>query len=138
MTSQTKVVYRSLSAKVNLHPSLSRALGFAGDGERFNEKVVHSFLPALFTKWKEAGTNHTVTIVLISRVYYDATEIDYAAGPLHRDERGDWYKDFYKVITDLEVLYEWKPTLVSLNKELILGFPKRYFACTPLSPWRKS
>lgn len=116
MTSQTKVVYRSLSAKVTIFIQVCRELWeFAGDGERYNEKVVHSFLPALFTKWKEAGTNHTVTIVLISRVYYDATEIDYAAGPLRRDERGDWYKDFYKVITDLEVLYEWKPTLVSLK-----------------------
>ena len=55
---------------------------FSGDGERYNEKIVHSFLPALFTKWREAGTNHTVTIVLISRVYYDEHEIDYAAGPL--------------------------------------------------------
>lgn len=76
---------------------------------------MHSFLPALFAKWREANTNHTVTIVLISRVYYDASEIDYAAGPLRRDERGAWYKDFYKVITDLEVIYEWKPTLVSLK-----------------------
>lgn len=88
---------------------------FAGDGERYNEKIVHSFLPALFNKWKEAGTNHTVTIVLISRVYYDESEIDYAAGPLRRDDQGHWYKDFYKVITDLQVIYEWKPTLVSLK-----------------------
>ena len=41
-----------------------------------------SDLPALFTKWREAGTNHTVTIVLISHIYYDEHEIDYAAGPL--------------------------------------------------------
>lgn len=53
--------------------------------------------------------------MLISRVYCDATEIDYAAGPLRRDERGDWYQDFYKVVTDLEVLYEWKLTLVSFK-----------------------
>lgn len=116
MTSRTKAVYRSLSAKVTIFIQVCRELWeFAGDGERYNEKIVHSFLPALFTKWKEAGTNHTVTIVLISRVYYDDSEIDYAAGPLRRDERGRWYKDFYKVITDLEVIYEWKPTLVSLK-----------------------
>ncbi len=88
---------------------------FAGDGERYNEKIVHSFLPALFDRWKETNTNHIVTIVLVSRVYYDASEIDYAAGPLRRDEEDRWYKDFYKVITDLEVLYDWKPTLVSLK-----------------------
>ncbi|PBK93214.1 hypothetical protein ARMGADRAFT_1165448 [Armillaria gallica] len=116
MTSRTKAIYRSLSAKVTIFIQVCRELWeFAGDGERYNEKIVHSFLPSLFAKWKEAGTNHTVTIALISRVYYDESEIDYAAGPLRRDDRGQWYKDFYKVITDLEVIYEWKPTLVSLK-----------------------
>ena len=88
---------------------------FSGDGERFNEKIVHSFLPELFTRWKEAGTNHTVTIVLISRVFYDRTEVDYVEGPLLEDEDGRWHKDFYKVITDMEVLYDWQSTLVSLK-----------------------
>ncbi|KAI0692639.1 hypothetical protein C8T65DRAFT_72808 [Cerioporus squamosus] len=112
----TKVVYRSLSAKVTIFIQVCRELWeFAGDGERYNEKIVHSFLPALFDRWKDMNTNHIVTIVLVSRVFYDASEIDYAAGPLRRDEEGRWYKDFYKVITDLEVLYDWKPTLVSLK-----------------------
>jgi hypothetical protein len=116
MTTATKTIYRSLSAKITIFIQVCRELWeFAGDGERYNEKIVHSFLPALFSKWKEAGTNHTVTIVLISRVFYDESEIDYAAGPLQKDERGAWYKDFYKVITDLEVIHEWKPTLVSLK-----------------------
>lgn len=112
----TKVVYRSLSAKATIFIQVCRELWeFAGDGERYNEKIVHSFLPALFDKWRETNTNHIVTIVLISRVYYDASEVDYAAGPLRRDDEGRWYKDFFKVITDLEVLYDWKPTLVSLK-----------------------
>jgi DEP domain-containing protein 5 len=88
---------------------------FAGDGERAYEKIVHSFLPSLFSRWREAGTNHIVTIVLISRVYYEDSEIAYAAGPLKQDCYGNWYKDFYKVITDLEVIHDWKPTLVSLK-----------------------
>ena len=95
---------------------------FAGDGERYNEKFVHSFLPKLFTRWKEAGTNHTVTIVLISRVFYDRTEVDYAEGPLLQDEDGRWNKDFYKVIADLEVLYDWQ------SQRLVLGlFNETFF-----------
>ena len=122
MTSSTKAIYRSLSAKVTIFIQVCRELWeFAGDGERYNEKIVHSFLPALFAKWREAGTNHTVTIILISRVYYHQWETDYAAGPLRCDEEGRWYKDFYKVITDLEVVYEWKPILVSL-KDSFLAF----------------
>lgn len=88
---------------------------FAGDGERYNEKIVHSFLPALFHRWRDAGTNHIVTIVLISRVFYEQSEIEYAAGPLRQDDEGSWYKDFFKVITDLEVVHDWQPTLVSLK-----------------------
>ncbi|KAH9927160.1 uncharacterized protein BXZ73DRAFT_48994 [Epithele typhae] len=112
----TKVVYRSLSAKITIFIQICRELWeFAGDGERYNEKIVHSFLPALFDKWKAMNTNHIVTIVLISRVFYDASETGYAAGPLRKDEDGRSYKDFFKVITDLEVLYDWRPTLVSLK-----------------------
>ncbi|KAI0823536.1 hypothetical protein BC628DRAFT_515846 [Trametes gibbosa] len=113
----TKVMYRSLSAKVTILVQVCRELWeFAGDGERYNEKIVHSFLPALFAKWRESSTNHIVTIVLVSRVYYDLSEIEFAAGPLRQDNEGRWYKDFFKVITDLEVLYDdWKPTLVSLK-----------------------
>ncbi|KAH7914031.1 hypothetical protein BJ138DRAFT_1123902 [Hygrophoropsis aurantiaca] len=116
ITPNTKAIYRSLSAKVTIFIQICRELWeFAGDGERYNEKIVHCFLPELFTRWREAGTNHTVTIVLISRVHYDTSELEYAAGPLRRDDDGKWYKDFYKVITDLEVIHDWKPTLVGLK-----------------------
>lgn len=117
VTSTTKASFRSLSAKVTIFIHICRELWeFSGDGERYNEKIVHSFLPALFARWRDAGTNHIVTIVLVSRVYYDQTEVDYAAGPLRKDDDGNWYKDFYKVITDLEVIYDWKPTLVGLKE----------------------
>jgi DEP domain-containing protein 5 len=116
MTTGTKAIFRSSSAKITIFIQICREFWeFAGDGERYYEKIVHSFLPALFTKWKDAGTNHIVSIVLISRVHYEQAEIDYAAGPLRRDEDGTWYKDFFKVITDLEVIRNWKPTLVSLK-----------------------
>lgn len=116
MTSRTKLVYRSLSARSTIFIQVCRELWeFAGDGERYNEKVVHSFLPALFTRWRDTGVTNIVTIVLISRVFYDESEIEYAAGPLRRDDDGRWYKDFFKVITDLEVIYDWKATLVSLK-----------------------
>ncbi|KAG6860105.1 hypothetical protein C0995_015716 [Termitomyces sp. Mi166 len=116
VTSATKAIYKSLSARITIFIQVCRELWeFAGDGERYYEKVVHSFLPALFQKYREAGTNHTVTIVLISRVFYEESEIDYAAGPMRQDDHGKWYKDFFKVITDLEVINEWKPTLVSLK-----------------------
>ncbi|KZT26603.1 hypothetical protein NEOLEDRAFT_1062935 [Neolentinus lepideus HHB14362 ss-1] len=120
VTSATKAIYRSLTARTTIFIQVCKELWeFAGDGERYTEKIIHSFLPALFNKWREAGTNHIVTIVLISRVYYDTSETEYAAGPLRRDDDGKWYKDFYKVITDLEVIYDWKPTLLILKDSFV-------------------
>jgi DEP domain-containing protein 5 len=116
ITTTTKAIYRSLSAKVTIFIQVCRELWeFSDDGERYNEKIIHSFLPALISKWREAGTNHIITIVLISRVFYDESEIGFAAGPLRQDDDGRWYKDFMKVVTDLQAIYEWKPTLVSLK-----------------------
>lgn len=117
VTSSTRPVFRSLSAKVTIFIQVCRELWeFAGDGERYNEKIVHSFLPTLFTKWREAGTNHIVTIVLVSRVFYEECEMQGSVvDGARQDERGNWYKDFYKVITDHEVLREWKPILVSIK-----------------------
>ncbi|KAG6831161.1 hypothetical protein H0H87_005986 [Tephrocybe sp. NHM501043] len=116
VTSATKAIHRSQSAKMTIFIQVCCELWeFAGDGERYYEKIVHSYLPTLFQKWRESGTNHTVTIVLISRVFYEDSDITYAAGPLRQDDYGKWYKDFFKVITDLEVINEWKPTLVSLK-----------------------
>lgn len=141
-------MYRSLSARATIFIQVCRELWeFAGDGERYNEKIVHSFLPALFSKWREAGTTHVVTIVLISRVFYDDSEVDYAAGPLRKDDDGRWYKDFYKVITDLEVIHDWKPTLVSLKdsfwafqRDILLAhhYHRASLASTPVSPVSQS
>ncbi|KAI0034036.1 hypothetical protein K488DRAFT_46416 [Vararia minispora EC-137] len=124
VTSRTKTIFRTLSAMITIFIQVCRELWeFSGDGERYNEKIVHSFLPELFARWKHAGTNHTVTIVLISRVFYDRSEVEFAAGPLRQLESGPWYKDFYKVITDLEVISDWRPTLVSL-KDSIWAFQR--------------
>jgi hypothetical protein len=106
-----------MSAKITIFIQVCRELwDFAGDGERYNEKVVHSFLPALFSRWKAAGTRHTVTIVLISRVFYDPSERAYAAGPLRQAAGGCSYKDFFKVVADAESIADWRSTLESLKQ----------------------
>lgn len=120
----TKIVYRSLTAKCTIFIQLCREIwDFADDGERYYEKVVHSFLPALFQRWKQIGTRHVITIVLISRVYYDFSEVEYAAGPIQRDDDGRNYKDFFKVVTDIEVLDDPNPTLNAM-KEAFIAFQR--------------
>jgi DEP domain-containing protein 5 len=113
VTASTRTVFRSLSAKVIIFIQICHEVyNFVGDGETYYEKVVHSFMPTLFSKWKEAGTNHMVTIVLMARVFY---EIAYAAEPLLCDEEGRPYRDFFRVIIDLEHVHEWKSILADLR-----------------------
>jgi DEP domain-containing protein 5 len=45
--------------------------------------------------------------------------VDYAAGPVQRDEDGRDYKDFFKVVTDIEVLDDDNPTLNTMKESLI-------------------
>lgn len=112
------MIFRSMSAKTTIFIQVCRELwDFADDGERYYEKICHFFLPALIERWQNASTTHVVTIVLISRVFYEPEEKEYAAGPLRQcPDSGQWYKDFYKVIVDLEVVHDWKPSLVYLKE----------------------
>ncbi|KAG8690626.1 vacuolar membrane-associated protein iml1, partial [Ceratobasidium sp. 423] len=113
----TKAIFRSLSAKTTIFVQVCKELWeFADDGERFTEKIVHSFFPELVHRWEEHHTNHVITIVLISRVFYDTTELEYAAGPLRQTDDGQWYKDFFKVVVDLEVVSNWTSVLRDLKE----------------------
>lgn len=89
---------------------------FADDGERFTEKIVHSFFPELIKRWEQHQTNHVITVVLISRVFYDPNDLEYAAGPLRQTDDGAWYKDFFKVVVDLEVVSNWTEVLRNLKE----------------------
>jgi hypothetical protein len=85
--------------------------------------VVHSFLPELFKHWKALHTRHVITVVLISRVFYDSSEVEYAAGPVQRDEESRDYKDFFKVVIDIEVIFDWERTL-DILKEAFVAFQR--------------
>ncbi|KEP52401.1 vacuolar membrane-associated protein IML1 [Rhizoctonia solani 123E] len=117
MDASTKTIFRSLSAKTTIFVQVCKELWeFADDGERFTEKIVHSFFPELIHRWEEHHTNHVITVVLISRVFYDTTELEYAAGPLRQTDDGQWYKDFFKVVVDLEVVSNWTEVLRDLKE----------------------
>ncbi|KAF8230229.1 hypothetical protein L208DRAFT_1378581 [Tricholoma matsutake] len=65
----------SLSAKVTSFIQVCHELWEStGNGERYNEKIVHSFLPTLFAKWRDA----------------DEADVGYAAGLMHHDNYGQW------------------------------------------------
>ncbi|KAJ8865677.1 hypothetical protein PR048_033197 [Dryococelus australis] len=69
-------------------------------GDLYFEKAVNGFLCDLFQKWKKNGSNHEVTIVLFSRTFYVANNLEefpeYMRECLQQDYKGRFYEDFYR------------------------------------------
>ncbi|RIA87584.1 hypothetical protein C1645_827583 [Glomus cerebriforme] len=122
VTENTKPIFRSESAKLFIFVQMSREMWeFDEDGELYYEKAIDGFFTELFQRWKDLGTNHVVSIVLFSRVYYENEEVidnklvnDDSLGQIRRK----WYKDFYKVIVDWETRTDWNSALKQLKEEL--------------------
>lgn len=123
ITEQTKVIFRSESAKYFIFLQIS-AESFEMDdfGEVYYEKAVEGFLPELFSKWDQVGTNHVVSIVLFSRVLYDAEEIKQLAlekdqNLLKHQELGFFYQDYYRVVVDWETKQSWHSVIPTIKHE---------------------
>ncbi|KAF9198182.1 vacuolar membrane-associated protein iml1 [Haplosporangium sp. Z 27] len=137
ITSTTRIIFRSESAKFFIFIQMSREMWeFDEDGEIFFEKVIFGFLPNLFARWRgkrdgkselETPTNHVVSIVLFSRIFYQEEEearfrVDgYPGGQtgLQKDEEGRYYQDFYKVVVDWEARTDWTTAIIPLKEEII-------------------
>jgi hypothetical protein len=102
ITEDTKVVFRSSTSMVYLFLQMSSEMwDFDIYGDLYFEKAVNGFLSDLFMKWKKNGSNHEVTIVLFSRTFYEASNLE--EFPLHmreclqKDYKGRYYEDFYRL-----------------------------------------
>ncbi|KAF9977679.1 vacuolar membrane-associated protein iml1 [Actinomortierella ambigua] len=138
ITADTKIIFRSESAKYFIFLQMSREMWeFDEDGEIHFEKVIFGFLPNLFSRWRgkrdgktelETPTNHVVSIVLFSRIFYQGEEEarfhigqddDKNGGGLQRDEHGRYYQDFYKVVIDWEARTDWTTAIIPLKEEVM-------------------
>nr|CAG8498518.1 4149_t:CDS:10 [Entrophospora candida] len=125
VTDNTKPIFRSESAKLFIFVQMSREMWeFDDDGELFFEKAVDGFFTELFHNWKLLGTNHVISIVLFSRIFYDNDDLENDPNlkddpSLREDYESRHCKDFYKVIVDWETKSDWSTTLVSLKEELL-------------------
>ncbi|RHZ88514.1 hypothetical protein Glove_22g115 [Diversispora epigaea] len=125
VTENTKAIFRSESAKLFIFVQMSREMWeFDEDGELYYEKAV-GFFSELFHNWKEMGTNHVVSIVLFSRIFYEYDEdlkddVDlWHDSTLMNDYEKRLCKDFYKVIVDWETRSDWSTALKELKNELL-------------------
>ncbi|KAG0338314.1 vacuolar membrane-associated protein iml1 [Podila humilis] len=137
ITSDTRIIFRSESAKYFIFIQMSREMWeFDEDGEIFFERVIFGFLPNLFARWRgkrdgkselDSPTNHVVSIVLFSRIFYQEEEearfrIDGYPGEqtgLQRDDEGRYYQDFYKVVIDWEARADWTTAIIPLKEEIM-------------------
>nr|CAI5845585.1 unnamed protein product [Callosobruchus analis] len=121
ITDDTKIVFRSSTAMVYIFLQMSSEMwDFDIYGDLYFEKAVNGFLADMFMKWKKNGSNHEVTIVLFSRTFYKATNLEefpqHMRECLQRDYRGRYYEDFYRVAVQNERYDEWSPILVQLRR----------------------
>jgi len=143
ITQDTKVVFRSTTAMVYLFIQMSSEMwDFDMYGDLYFEKAVNGFLYEMFSKWQKTGASHEVTIVLFSRVFYEAEDL--SEFPAHMKEclqtdyrRGRFYEDFYRVVVQNEKFDDWFPTLTLLRQtfveynKLVIDYHTRPGVSTP-------
>lgn len=121
VTENTKIVFRSSTSLVYLFIQMSSEMWDVDiNGDLYFEKAINGFFADLFTKWKENACSHEVTIVLFSRTFYEAQNIE--EFPLHmrdclqQDYKMRFYEDFYRVVVQNERYDDWSVILVHLKK----------------------
>ncbi|KAJ5320933.1 Vacuolar membrane-associated protein iml1 [Penicillium atrosanguineum] len=123
-SSNTIPVFRSESAKYVLFIQMSREMwnfDSEGSGDILFSRVINGFLPELFKRWVNSDAKHLVTIVLFTRVEYDASihsslaklnaGTQNAGDPNHVPTR-----DFYRVVVNDMASGHWTTILDELKK----------------------
>jgi len=103
INSDTKIVFRSQSAMVYLFIQMSSEMWMHDkNGYLYFEKTVEGFLREMFQRWNQCGSSHEVTVVLFTRVFYDATSREEFPKRMLECIQigydGSFYEDFYQVL----------------------------------------
>nr|XP_046911895.1 LOW QUALITY PROTEIN: GATOR complex protein Iml1-like [Dermatophagoides farinae] len=118
---ETKVVFRSASSMVYLFLQMSSEMwDYDINGDLYFEKAVKGFLSDLFNKWKTFNCSHDVTIVMFSRTFYLASDINEFPESmqecLQQDYQKRFYEDYYRVAVQNERFDDWSSTLIYLRE----------------------
>ncbi|CAL5875000.1 uncharacterized protein PFLUO_LOCUS9303 [Penicillium psychrofluorescens] len=119
-------VFRSESAKYVLFIQMSREMwdfDSEGTGDILFSRVINGFLPELFKRWASSEAKHLVTIVLFTRVEYDASVIPslskLSSGNLKSSSSVNNVptRDFYRVVVNDMASGHWTTILDELKKD---------------------
>ncbi|KAL2866435.1 GTPase-activating protein IML1 [Aspergillus lucknowensis] len=123
---QTIPVFRSESAKYVLFIQMSREMwdfDSEGTGDILFSRVINGFLPELFKRWANADARHLVTIVLFTRVEYDASAPGLPSTLSSENFKNAFspnnapVRDFYRVVVNDMASGHWTTILNELKKD---------------------
>ena len=77
ITHATKLTFRTRSASLFWLVQMSREMWeFSSDGDLKFETFLNKFTREVFNGWRELQCNHSLSIILFSRVFYDVASIE--------------------------------------------------------------
>lgn len=110
----TRVVFRSESARLIFLIQITEEMwNFEETGEQLFQKMVNSFFPKIFKKWKDIGTHHSITIAF-------AVSMDTSHVPFRELEPGTILKnttDYFRIVVDQVLVIHWVQIMETLRKE---------------------
>ncbi|CDH11359.1 probable Vacuolar membrane-associated protein IML1 [Zygosaccharomyces bailii ISA1307] len=110
----TRVVFRSESARLIFLIQITDEMwNFEETGEQLFQKMVNSFFPKIFKKWKDIGTHHSITIAF-------AVSMDTSQVPFRELEPGTILKnttDYFRIVVDQVLVIHWVEIMETLRKE---------------------
>ncbi|KAJ2866454.1 vacuolar membrane-associated protein iml1, partial [Coemansia erecta] len=116
--SSTQPIFRSESGRFIILIQMSEEMwAYQEDGNLCFEKAVNCFLADLFKRWRVKQLNHMVTIVMFSRWYYHVRDSLFFQDLVYDDHSGLYYRDYYKVVADMEVHQDWSVLLPEILSE---------------------
>lgn len=114
VSENTRVLFRSKSARLNFLIQLSSEMWhFQESGEIMFHKLINTLFPQIFSRWRNKGTHHVITIVLFTSV--DLTNIPWSS--LGDGERPQKRHDYYRVVVDQVSIFHWDKIMAALRLE---------------------
>ncbi|CCD27194.1 GTPase-activating protein IML1 NDAI_0J03020 [Naumovozyma dairenensis CBS 421] len=113
----TKIIFRSESAKLIFLIQITQEMwDFDENGEQIFQKMINSFFPKIFKKWKNIDTHHNLTIAF-------AISIDRSSDTSFRNlkpgERLSNSIDYYRIVVDQVNIIHWVGIMDTLRKEFM-------------------
>ncbi|KAJ2847775.1 vacuolar membrane-associated protein iml1, partial [Coemansia brasiliensis] len=115
--SSTQPIFRSESGRFIIFLQMSEEMwAYQEDGHLCYEKTL-AFLGELFKRWSDKQLNHMVTIVMFSRWYYHQRDSLFFPDLVYDKDSDRYYRDYYKVVADMEVRADWSVILPEILSE---------------------